>query len=242
MGRPPTAERRNASIKNRLTIPTAPRAASRPRSAVPRTESPSCESLGWSASRAAPGTTSAQNHLRPEWAGHGAQPMAGFGVGLSGLERIQQPTYLGLRSSDSLQPRLSHCGPSALARQTGPRPPTAGIRNARIRIRLTIPIAQAPQARPRSAVPRTESPSCESLGWSASRAGPGTRPHKIIPALNGRDMGRNRWRDLVSAFQALRGFNNQSTWACPRPTRSSPGCHMAGLRPSPVRRNTPADG
>ena len=34
---------------------------------------------------------------------------------LTGLERFAGPVDLGLRSSDSLQPRLSHGGPSALS-------------------------------------------------------------------------------------------------------------------------------
>ncbi len=73
---------------------------------------------------------------------------------LTGLERCVGTVDLGLRSSDSLQPRLSHWGLSA------PTTGACGALSARFRWRLP----SAPDTGPMAGVARAESPSYYSLG------------------------------------------------------------------------------
>ena len=71
-----------------------------------RAEGLKCDSSGWSAAQA-----------RVRWPTNVSRPVrAGphLGVALTGRGKLIGDSYLGLRSSDSLQPRLSHRGPSAL--------------------------------------------------------------------------------------------------------------------------------
>src|SRR5712692_1985566 len=42
------------------------------------------------------------------------------------------------------------------------------------------------------------------------------------------------WDMRVSPLQGLGDLCGRLTWASARRTRSSPGCHMAGLRPCPI--------
>src|SRR2546426_846707 len=74
---------------------------------------------------------------------------------LTGLERCVGAVDLGLRSSDSLQPRLSHWGLSA------PTTRACGAPGARSRPRLR---SERNTDRPTAEVPRAESPSYDSLG------------------------------------------------------------------------------
>lgn len=93
----------------------------------------------------------------------------GHGCGcdaLIGLEGCGDTVDLGLRSLCSLQPRLSHWGLSA---------PTDGAQGAPgARFRPRLPSARDTE-RPKAGVLRAESPSCDSLGWSAQRVAPGAR-------------------------------------------------------------------
>ncbi len=57
---------------------------------------------------------------------------------------------------------------------------------------------------------------------------PGNRPKPNPSALKGRDI---RGADFGSALQAWRKPLGHVTWASARRTRSSPGCHLADLRP-----------